>query len=190
MNTNNVFLAANGLVLCPLARDEEPQVVVAQIEMLVHAFARDLLDGHVDGAFTMVRRTADNAHEDPVSGALLLGEQVVHRKFSARTAGKVAQMLQVLKVVHSLLRREKRISQRELFYLLIDSFKNQQQLNDTVLDVSATLGVPRFALNIGAATRGVLAGCLRLAVAGSLCQVDCEYIGTVRLRYHSSPSFI
>lgn len=180
MNTNSTFLAAKGLVLCPLASAEEPQVVIVQIEALVLAFARDLLEGHVDGAFTMIRRTASNTHEDPISGALLLGEQVVQRKFNARNAGKVAQMLRVLEIVHSLLQRGKRISQRELFYVLIDSFKDQHQLNDTVLDVSATLGVPRFALNIGAATRGVLAGCLRLAMAGSLYQVDCEYVGTVR----------
>lgn len=185
MNAISSSLAARGLVLSPLASDEEPHVVIAQIEALVHAFTRDLLEGHVDGAFTMIRRTAGNTNEDPISGALLLGEQVIQRKFNARNAGKVAQMLQVFDVVHSLLQRGKRISQRELFYLLIDSFKDQQQLNNTVLDVSATLGVPRFALNIGAATRGVLAGCLRLAMAGSLYQVDCEYVGSVRHYYHS-----
>lgn len=176
----NDFLAASGLVEVRLHNDEEPSVVIERIETIFYAFVDDLVQGRVDGELTMIRRTSANAHEDALSGALHLGDKVSIRRFNDRTAMKMSQLFEVFAVIHRLLHQGKRISQREMFYLLIDSFKNQQQLNDTILDASATLGVPRFALNIGSATRGVVAGCLRLAMAGSLYQVDCENVGTVR----------
>lgn len=173
------FLAASGLVQIPLNADEEPTAVVQRIEDIAHCFIHDLVQGRVDGCFRMIRRTSANAFEDEVSGALILGPQVTIRRFNACTATKVAQLLQVLAVMQQLLLQGRRISQREMFYMLIDSFKNQAQLNCTVLDASATLGVRRYALNVGAATRGVLAGCLELATAGSMYKVDCRYVGTV-----------
>lgn len=178
-NTND-FLAASGLIETRLENDEEPSVVIERIETLAYAFVDDLVHGRLDGGLTMIRRTSTNALEDALSGALHLGDKVSIRRFNDRSAVKMSQLFEVFTVIHRLLHQGKRISQRELFYLLIDSFKNQEQLNDTILDASATLGVPRFVLNIGAATRGALAGCLRLATAGSLYQVDCEYVGTVR----------
>jgi DNA topoisomerase VI subunit A len=72
------------------------------------------------------------------------------------------------------------LSQRELYYLLIYMFKCQNELNSTLLDACATLGVPRHALNIGTATRGVLAGCIRIAPPNSVALIDCEFVGTVR----------
>lgn len=174
------LLSGQTLTLPPLASEEEPQAVICKIESLFFAFVHDLIAGRADGAFSMVRRTARNVVEDSTSGALSLGNIVSLRRFNLKNAVKVAQLLQVLHVVHSLLRQEKRMSQRELYYLLIESFSNQRQLNDIVLDASAVLGVPRYALNIGAATRGVLAGCLNLALAESTSRVDCEFVGIVR----------
>lgn len=172
-------LAANGLVYCPLSADEEPEAVIKKIEELVYAFIGDLVQGRADGSLTMIRRTHSNAIEDPLTGALFLGQEVTVRRFNQRSAPKISQLFQVLSVIYKLVLYGKRISQREIFYMLIESFKNQEQLNRTILDASATLGVPRYALNIGAATRGVIAGCLELATAGSLYKVDCRYVGTV-----------
>lgn len=174
------ILAAHGMVELPLENDEEPSVVMARIEALVSAYHENVASGNPDAAIAMIRRSQSNVVHDAATGAIQLGEQVVLRRVTQKNARKNEQLFDVLGVVHRLLREGKRIAQRELYYLLIDSFDNQQQLNDIVLDASATLGVPRFALNVGAATRGVVAGCLRLATSGSVYQVDCEHVGTVR----------
>jgi hypothetical protein len=82
--------------------------------------------------------------------------------------------------IRLILPRQICLSQRELYYLLIHIFKNQRDLNNTLLDACATLGVPRFALNIGSASRGVLAGCIRIGPPNSAAVIDGEYVGTVR----------
>lgn len=174
------ILAAYGMVELPLKNDEEPSVVMERIETLALAYQENIASGGSNGAIAMIRRTHTNVREDTATGAIQLGNQVTVREVSAKNATKNERLLSVLSIIHELLRNGRRISQREVYYLLIDLFDNQQQVNDTILDASATLGVPRFALNIGAATRGVLAGCLRLATSGSVYQVNCEHVGTVR----------
>lgn len=174
------LLTDQDLKLPPLACDEEPQAVICKIESLFFAFANDLIHGRADGAISMVRRTSTNVVEDPISGAISLGDIITLRKFNLRNAAKVAQLFQVLHVAHSLLRQGRRMSQREMYYLLVESFSSQRRLNEIILDASAVLRVPRYALNIGAATRGVLAGCLHLALAESSYRVDCEFVGIVR----------
>lgn len=186
MDPDNLILASAGFVHVPLSIDEAPQAVIVKIEALMFDFAYDVLKGRTDGAFTMIKRTSNNAIEDGSIGAIVLGGKVTVRKLNAKTALSISRLLQVTEVIHSLLLSGRRTSQRELFYLLIESFQTQQQLNDTVLDVSAVLGVPRYALNVGAATRGVLAGCLQLSVAGSMYRVDCRHVGMVQLSIRST----
>lgn len=70
--------------------------------------------------------------------------------------------------------------------MLVHMFNSQVELNRTVAKVSALLDVPRFALNIDAASRGVLAGCVTLALSGSPFRIDCRHVGSVSRSY---PSF-
>lgn len=162
-----------------LSDEEDSRTVCERIEQLCCWFIGNVACGRVNFKICMVKRSSSNAIEDSVSGAVLLGDEVTSRTLSARSAKSISQLFQVLQQVHLLLRERRRISQRELYYLLIESFSCQEQLNGVVLDASAVLGVPRYALNIGAATRGVVAGCLRIATANSLYHVDCEYVGSV-----------
>jgi len=183
---HDIFLASTGLTPPVLEGEEEPNVIVRRIEELFHVFINMLVCGRVDFSICMIKRTHSNAEENPSSGALHLGDQLTFRKLTSRTARGISQLFEVLSAVHRLLLNQKRISQRELFYILVQSFDSQQQLNDVVQDASAVLGVPRYALNIGAATRGVVAGCLRIATAGSMYHVDCEFVGSVSKRAKST----
>lgn len=175
----NSFLAAAGLISPECRHEEHPDVILDQIESLALEFVFDLMTGWNDGVFRMVNRTFANAVHDDESGALLLGDKITVRKFNAQTAVSVSRMFQVVASVQQLLLKGRRVSQRELYYRLIDSFDNQAQLNNMVLDVSALFRAPRYALNVGAATRGVVAGNLCIAIAGSPYKVDCEHVGSV-----------
>ncbi|CAN8073153.1 unnamed protein product [Agarophyton chilense] len=171
------FLAAAGLVPPQARHEEHPSVILDKLESLALHFAYDLMTGRSDGVFKMVNRTYDNVVQDEQTGALLFGEKKTIRKFNHRTASSVSRMFQVLVAVQRLLLCGRRISQRELFYMLVSSFDSQAQLNRMILDVSALLGAPRYALNIGAATRGVIAGKICVALSGSPYKIDCEFVG-------------
>lgn len=159
--------------------DVTPEIVLSRIEMIALSCAMDVVKGDMNGGFHMIRRKAKNVTRDNNTRAIGLGNQTQLIRFSARSATNVARLMQVMATVHHLLVTGRRVSQREMYYMLIHLFKSQIRLNDTVLDLSAMLAVPRYALNIGAATRGVLAGCVRLAFFGSPYRVDCEYVGIV-----------
>lgn len=173
------FLAASGLVPPTLHESEEPSAILDSIENLAFSFLNDLIKGHVNGNFGRINRTITNAEEQLYTGAIVLGSKITKHRFNARNVVSIARMFQVISFVQTLLLRGSRVCQRELFYVLIHSFQCQRQLNATVQDVSATLAVPRYALNIGASTRGVIAGSLRVALCGSPYQVDCQYVGSV-----------
>lgn len=168
-------------------RDVSPEIVLSRIEMIALSCATDIVNGDMNGGFRMIRRRATNVTRDNNTGAIELGNQTQLIRFSAYNATAVARLMQVMATVHHLIVTSRRVSQREMYYMLIHSFKSQIVLNDTILDLSGMLAVPRYALNIGAATRGVLAGCVRLAVFGSPYRVDCEHVGIVSGLFHTFP---
>lgn len=174
-----MFSAAAGLVSLQERYSSDSNVALDRIESLAFNFIHDMMNERHEGAVQMLNRTYNNLMEHPESGALLFGDKITTRKLSARTARTVARMLEVVMTMQNLLLSGRRISQRELFYMLIGSFDTQAQLNKIILDVSAMLGVPRYALNIGAATRGVMAGNICIATSGSIYKVDCEHVGAV-----------
>lgn len=154
---------------------------ILQIESLMWGVVHDIANGIPDGCVTMVCRTRRNAMRDEVTGAVQLGNEVTRRFFSAKSALTMSRLFEVLAAVHALLLSGHRVSQRQLFYTLLHAFPTQMHLNEAVLDASATLGVPRYLLNVGAATRGVVAGCISVYPNASRHAVDCEYVGPVRL---------
>jgi DNA topoisomerase VI subunit A len=157
-----------------------PLEILRQMERISLRMIQDMVDGKVGGSLFMVRCTQSNAYEDTETGACVLGDALTERKLSVKAAIPFARVMSVLAAVHRLLRLGQKVAQRELYYMLVHVFSNQRELNRALLNVSATLGVPRFALNIGAATRGVVAGCIKIAPATSPALVDCEYVGPVR----------
>lgn len=137
----------------------------------------DMVHGVVDRGLGMVRQTQSNVVQNQQTGALSLGSGVTRRRFGGRSAVPLSRVIAVLSVCHGLLQKQTFLSQRELYYLLIAHFKNQLELNVALQDACATLGVPRYALNICAATRGVVAGCIQIAPATSAAFIDGALVG-------------
>lgn len=152
--------------------------LVPRIEAIVAGILLDLVSGSASGALSMVRRSAANATENDATGALALGGQVTTRRLRGAQALPFARVMAVLGAAHGLLIAGTSVSQRELYYMLVAYFRNQAQLNKAVQDACATLGVPRCALGIGAATRGVVGGCVRIAPADSVGVVNGEAVGS------------
>lgn len=87
-----------------------------------------------------------------------------------RDLGRYVRIMLVMSCVHQLIITGRHVSQREMYYMLLRHheqsslvlFPSQQRLNDIIMDVAAILHCPRAALNVGAATRGVVAGCVTI----------------------------
>lgn len=163
-----------------------PADIVARIEALVVGVIQDMVNGYVDGELVMMKISMSNIEEDESTGALVLGSHTTRRSLSGRAALPLARMMSVLSVCHGLLINGTAMSQRELYYLLVTFFRNQREVNLALMDACATLGVPRYALNIGAATRGVVAGCIRIGPANSAAFIDGQLVGTVRLNLNAT----
>jgi hypothetical protein len=82
--------------------------LAARIEALMVGLLRDFVLGESGGALVMVRRTAVNAVEDALTGAIVLGDLVTERRLAGRSAVPFARVIAVLSVVHWLLRNSVR----------------------------------------------------------------------------------
>lgn len=170
--------------------DQSVASIVGRIEAQVVGVVNDMVCGCINGGFTMVQLSSSNIEEQQSTGALIFNNKLTHRKLVGRSALPVARMIAVLSVCHGLLISGTVVSQRELFYLMVSVFRNQRELNLALLEACATLGVPRYALNVGAATRGVVAGCILLGPSNSANFVDGQHVGTVRSHVMHSALFI
>lgn len=150
--------------------------VVLRIEELVKTFITTLLDSPTPASLSLVRYLSAGTVES--TGHIYYEEKVTRRRLDASSGTALAKTMRVLTYVYLLVRTGRRVTQREMYYILIDSFRSQADLNHTVLDASAALGVPRCMMNVDAATRGVVAGCLKIFTRASPAVVNCEAVGT------------
>lgn len=172
------IIVAHGLAPSALPGDEQADapVIIRRIANLCFSFILELLQPSTQCTTatatetTVVLPTCNIPREQLFSLRLL----------TKRTCPSFARTWEVLAKVHELLRLRRRVSQRELYYMLVHTFHSQIELNLTVSKVSTILGVPRYALNIDAASRGVLAGCVTLGLTGSNFRIDCRHVGSVR----------
>lgn len=124
----------------------------------------------------MVSRTSRNMVQWE-HGVVELGEgRKIRRMTDERSKTRLTRMFLVMQTVHWMVRLGRRVTQRELFYLLRRAFDSQTQVNEMVLDVSGVIGVLRYAMSIGAATCGVMAGCIQVGLSESTSFVDCDGI--------------
>lgn len=65
----------------------------------------------------------------------------------------ITSMLLVFKIVLRLLRSEKTATQRELYYMFPNHFKDQSICNEAILQCAGLLGVDRESLNLRASSR-------------------------------------
>lgn len=93
--------------------------------------------------------------------SIRLGQKTKNRKITNRGSIRAyMQMWAVLSMIHKLLINGKHITQREMFYCLIKSFKDQRELNAIIQDIVAMLHCPRQCLGLFATSRGFISGSL------------------------------
>lgn len=123
---------------------------------------------HESHSFKITKRTADNAHHSTRTGTTRLGRVQKNRDFlKEKSLGPYTQMWQVMAATHRLIQGGKYMTQRDLFYRMVNQFSSQQELNERVQDVAALLECPRISLGIYASSRGYIAGCLRWNVSAT-----------------------
>jgi meiotic recombination protein SPO11 len=74
----------------------------------------------------------------------------------------ITSMLLVFKIALRLLRSGKTATQRELYYMFPNHFKDQSTCNEAILQCASLLGVDRESLNLRASSRGLYSGLIRV----------------------------
>ncbi|CAK4870476.1 unnamed protein product [Aphanomyces euteiches] len=91
-------------------------------------------------------------------------------RMNAHGARKYTGMWLVLQTAHELLKADKTITQRELYYLH-SFFETQREADESILDVGGFLGVPRDCLNIVGGVKGCFTGQISIEENGQW--IDC-----------------
>ncbi|OQR86141.1 hypothetical protein ACHHYP_10951 [Achlya hypogyna] len=135
-----------------LAREE----IISRIEETFLAF----LEGLASDTFTVFHtlKRATNAMDfDCDAQTLAHAGETRAIKMTTTGARKYTGMWLVLQIAHQLLRENKTVTQRELYYLH-PFFTTQQEADECILDVSGLLRVPRECLNIVGGVKGYFTG--------------------------------
>lgn len=162
----------------PAEEDEVRRLIIGRIETLVASMVLDMATGVCGRGVDMIQLSPANVLPGAPAAALTLGPAATRRALAGRSGRPLALAMAVLCECHGLLVRNVCLSQRELYYRLVTFFRGQRELNDSVQDACATVGAPRHALNIGAATRGVMAGEITVGPARSASYVDLTMVGS------------
>lgn len=162
--------------------DSNNERVLDLIETLVLRFLGHLShnhnNGHVDGGLNVVALTVRNTVLRN-NGALAPGEQHHCIQLAEKNLSTLARVFGILAESYNNVLCGNRATQRQVYYALMHLFPDQEQLNRTIILCTSVLGVPRWMLGIGTATRGVVAGRLFVAEPGALTAVNCANVGTV-----------
>ncbi|KAI3877569.1 hypothetical protein MKW92_019800 [Papaver armeniacum] len=165
-----------------------PAEVKARIEVAVLNFLR-ILNSPTSPAISdlpLIQRSSKNSR---VSRGLLTDESSVFLSHSFTTrslmkpssAKAFVRVWKVMEMCYQLLMKEKRVTQRELFYkLLCDSpefFASQLEVNRSIQDVVALLRCSRHSLGIMASSRGLVVGRLLIQEPNKEV-VDCSMCGS------------
>ncbi|RZC57194.1 hypothetical protein C5167_004497 [Papaver somniferum] len=165
-----------------------PAEVKARIEVAVLNFLR-ILNSPTSPAISdlpLIQRSSKNSR---VSRGLLTDESSIFLSHSFTTrslmkpssAKAFVRVWKVMEMCYQLLMKEKRVTQRELFYkLLCDSpefFASQLEVNRSIQDVVALLRCSRHSLGIMASSRGLVAGRLMIQEPNKEV-VDCSMCGS------------
>lgn len=98
------------------------------------------------------------------------------------SANSFIRVWKVMEMCYLILGEEKKVTQRELFYMLLSNspqyFTSQSQVNRSIQDLVALLRCSRYSLGIMAASRGIVAGRLMLQKEPSQDIIDCSACGS------------
>lgn len=156
----------------------QANIVSKLIEDLVMDLVRNLVAGQLNWRIQRISRNTTNVSQLQDTNAFVAGPRTTVTNLSVPKLGLIAKRFAVFSTCHNLVSSNRRLSQRQLYYQLVDIFTDQIDLNDTLLDVSATLNIPRYLMNVGTATRGVVAGILCISALEGRSGTDCTCVDT------------
>ncbi|CAN8096251.1 unnamed protein product [Discula destructiva] len=135
---------------------DDALAVVAKIEAIFESMI-DVLAVGGDALVIPYRRSRDPP-ERPL-GSLMFPGRNVHE------ATKFTQMMRIMELSRETLMSGRVITKRNIYYQNSELFKDQTVVDRLVDDLACTLALSRNALNIVAASKGLMAGSLRLIMA-------------------------
>ncbi|KAI4310351.1 hypothetical protein MLD38_035334 [Melastoma candidum] len=164
-----------------------PSQVIARIEVAVVNFLRTLTSPATPALphLPLISRQMSNSH---LNQGLLTDVPWIFLSYSystrsfmrANSAKSFIRVWKVMEMCFNILRHEKQVTQRELYYMLICTtsgyFSSQLQVNKAIQDVVALLRCSRHSLGIIASSRGLLAGRVVLQEPNKAA-VDCAACG-------------
>ncbi|MDP6479035.1 MAG: DNA topoisomerase IV subunit A [Phycisphaerales bacterium] len=163
---------------------ERDKVTTRSIELLADSIARDGLKGkepHVD----IPLRTVTNMKWNKKKRILEMGDSTQTRSlFNAGQARKFMQTLLLAKGSRELIKAEKTLSLRGMYYMSLHTIEgtkektfNEQSESDTILeDLEVSLGGLREELHVFAKKRGTMVGNITVIDNGD--EINCRRMGT------------
>ncbi len=110
-------------------------------------------------AFYIPSRSSDNVGYDDRSRMVLLGNQLLERKFRhSSSVRSVNQLVGLMRYLNDVLRRNIHVTKRDLFYQDVNLFKDQRVSDNLIEDVAAMLRVTRSSLHVIASAKGKVIG--------------------------------
>ncbi|GAB2296774.1 hypothetical protein Dimus_030880 [Dionaea muscipula] len=163
-----------------------PSEARARIEVAVLNFLKILnsTDPAITDLHLIDRRSSNkNASRGLVcdNSRIFLSHSFSTRSLMRENAAKAfVRVWKVMEMCFQILVREKKVTQRELYYKLLCSspeyFSSQTQVNRTIQDVVALLRCSRYSLGIMASSRGLIAGRILLQEPNREA-IDCSVCG-------------
>ena len=162
---------------------ERDKVTIRSIELMADGVARDGLKGQ-EPSVEIPLRTVSNMNWNKRKRILEMGDSTQTRSlFNVGQARKFMQTLLLAKGSRELIKAEKTLSLRGMYYMSLHTIEgtkektfNDQGESDTVLDLEVSLGGLREELHVFAKKRGTMVG--NITIEDNRDEIDCRRMGT------------
>jgi len=122
-------------------------------------------------------RSSSNIIWDEKNDLLLLGEQIQEKVFHSLTSvADITRLVKVLEVIQELLKKNRHLTKRHVFYMDVALFKDQKNSDKSIEDAATMLYTTRNSTHIVANPRGSCIGRLRIRDKTDI--IDLEGLGS------------
>ncbi|NHJ47876.1 MAG: hypothetical protein FK733_08820 [Asgard group archaeon] len=158
-------------------RDLTPEEGIERIEGIFRRVFYDTINTGTP-ILNIPSRSSSNVIYDEESDLLLLGQNYLERKWDDISAvKKFTAQLRVLEIIHRLLSENVHGSKREVFYMDVDLFEDQNRGSDPLIeDAAVMLGTYRKNIHVTANDRGLVVGRVQYTDNGDV--IDCTRQGS------------
>jgi len=157
------------------AEYKSPNEVMTLIEMqIVHLL--ECVNNKENCKFELVKRKRENMKF--INKQMRLGEGIRIISTESCTEPQIraySNFWKLLAYIYTLLKENKKATQRDIYYCLIKSFKDQKELNESIQDLVSLLKCTRSSLNIITSSKGLIVGRVMLKEHGNW--IDCCKVG-------------